>query len=63
VVSTAALRLMENTIPILGGAWNMRDHKIGMHHRDDLVYIIGEGVRDVQRNIISRAIQKGEAKE
>ena len=54
---------MENTIPILGGAWNMRDHKIGMHHRDALVHIIGEGVRDVQRNIISRAIQKGEAKE
>jgi len=34
-----------------------------MHHRDALVHIIGEGVRDVQRNIISRAIQKGEAKE
>ena len=54
---------MENTIPILGGTWNMRDHKIGTHYRDALVYIIGEGMRDVQRNIISRAIQKGEATE
>jgi alkylation response protein AidB-like acyl-CoA dehydrogenase len=32
-----------------------------MHHRDALVYVIGEGTSDIQRNIIARALKKGEA--
>jgi hypothetical protein len=61
VASEAALRVTENAIRIMGGAGIMRDHKVGMHHRDALVYVIGEGTSDIQRNIIARALKKGEA--
>ena len=60
VASEAALRITENAIRIMGGAGIMRDHKVGMHHRDALVYVIGEGTSDIQRNIIGRALRKGE---
>jgi alkylation response protein AidB-like acyl-CoA dehydrogenase len=61
VASEAALRVTENAIRIMGGAGIMRDHKVGMHHRDALVYVIGEGTSDIQRNIIARALKKGES--
>ena len=63
VASEAALRITENAIRIMGGAGIMRDHKVGMHHRDALVYVIGEGTSDIQRNIIGRALRKGELTE
>jgi len=58
VASEAAMRVTENAIRVLGGAGLMRDHSVGMHHRDALVYIIGEGTSDIQRNIIGRALKK-----
>lgn len=60
VASEAALRVTENAIRVMGGAGIMRDHSVGMHHRDALVYVIGEGTSDIQRNIIGRALKKGE---
>ena len=60
VASEAALRVTENAIRVMGGAGIMRDHAVGMHHRDALVYVIGEGTSDIQRNIIGRALRKGE---
>ncbi len=58
VASEAAMRVTENAIRVLGGAGIMRDHRVGMHHRDALVYIIGEGTSDIQRNIIARALKR-----
>lgn len=61
IASEAGIRVTENAIRVMGGAGIMRDHRVGMHHRDALVYVIGEGTSDIQRNIISRALRKGEA--
>jgi len=61
--SEAAIRVTENAIRVMGGAGIMRDHYVGMHHRDALVYVIGEGTSDIQRNIIGRALRKGEIAE
>lgn len=57
VASEAAMRVTENAIRVMGGAGLMRDYSVGMHHRDALVYVIGEGTSDIQRNIISRALK------
>lgn len=57
VASEAAMRVTENAIRVMGGAGLMRDYNVGMHHRDALVYVIGEGTSDIQRNIISRALK------
>ena len=35
----------------------MREYPVGRIHRDALVYIIGEGTSEIQRNIISRALK------
>lgn len=59
VASEATIRVTENAIRVMGGAGIMRDHAVGMHHRDALVYVIGEGTSDIQRNIIGRALRKG----
>jgi alkylation response protein AidB-like acyl-CoA dehydrogenase len=32
------------------------EYSVGMHHRDALVYLFGEGTSDVQRNLISRGM-------
>ena len=50
-------RVTENAIRILGGAGIMREYPVGRFHRDALVYIIGEGTSDIQRNIISRSFE------
>ena len=63
VASEAALRTTKNAIRIMGCAGNLRDHNVGIHHRDGLVYVIGEATSDIQRNIISRVLQKSETTE
>lgn len=50
-----AVRVTENAIRILGGAGIMREYPVGRFHRDALVYIIGDGTSDIQRNIIARS--------
>ena len=54
VASEAAVAVSEAAIRIHGGAGIMREHAVGRIHRDALVYVIGEGTSDIQRNIIAR---------
>jgi butyryl-CoA dehydrogenase len=56
IATETAVRVTENAIRILGGAGLMREYSVGRFHRDSLVYIIGEGTSDIQRNIISRSL-------
>lgn len=56
VASEMAVRVTEQAIRILGGAGIMREYPAGRFHRDALVYIIGEGTSEIQRNIIARAL-------
>jgi alkylation response protein AidB-like acyl-CoA dehydrogenase len=55
IATETAVRVSENAIRILGGAGIMREYPVGRFHRDALVYIIGDGTSDIQRNIISRS--------
>jgi alkylation response protein AidB-like acyl-CoA dehydrogenase len=56
VASETAVRVSEQAIRILGGAGIMRDFPVGRIHRDALVYVIGEGTSEIQRNIIARSL-------
>ncbi|RLA20945.1 MAG: acyl-CoA dehydrogenase [Gammaproteobacteria bacterium] len=56
VTSEMAVKVSEEAIRILGGAGIMRDYPVGRIHRDTLLYIIGEGTSEIQRNIIARSL-------
>lgn len=56
--SETAVRVSEEAIRVLGGAGLMREYPVGRIHRDALVYLMGEGTSEIQRNIISRAMLK-----
>ena len=56
VASECALAVSEQAIRIHGGAGVMREDPVGPIHRDALVYVIGEGTSEVQRNIIARSL-------
>lgn len=56
VASETAVRVSESAIRILGGAGIMREYPVGRIHRDALLYVIGEGTSEIQRNIIARAL-------
>lgn len=51
-----ALRVTESAIRLHGGAGIMREYPVGRYHRDALVYVIGEGTAEIQRNIIARSL-------
>jgi butyryl-CoA dehydrogenase len=57
MASEAAVRISEGAIRIHGGAGLMREYPVGRIHRDALVYVIGEGTSEVQRNIIARDLK------
>lgn len=57
VASEMAVRVTESAVRILGGAGIMREYPVGRFHRDALVYVIGEGTSEIQRNIISRELR------
>ncbi len=57
MASEAALRISEAAIRIHGGAGLMREYQVGRIHRDALVYVIGEGTAEIQRNIIARDLK------
>lgn len=59
VASEMAVRVTEAAIRILGGAGIMREYPVGRFHRDALVYVIGEGTSEIQRNIIARQLRSG----
>ena len=54
--SETALACSEQAIRIHGGAGIMREYPVGRIHRDALVYVIGEGTSEIQRNIIARSL-------
>ena len=54
IASETALRVTENAIRIHDGAEIMPEFPVGRYHRDALVYVIGEGTSEIQRNIIAR---------
>lgn len=54
VASETAVSVSEQAIRILGGAGIMREYPVGRIHRDALVYVIGEGTSEIQKNIIAR---------
>jgi len=56
VASETAVRVTEQAIRIHGGAGIMREYPVGRYHRDALVYVIGEGTSEIQRNIIARSL-------
>jgi alkylation response protein AidB-like acyl-CoA dehydrogenase len=56
VASEIAVRVSESAIRLHGGAGIMREFPVGRIHRDALVYVIGEGTAEIQRNIIARAL-------
>lgn len=57
VASETALRATESAIRIHGGAGIMREYPVGRYHRDALVYVIGEGTSEIQRNLIARGLE------
>jgi alkylation response protein AidB-like acyl-CoA dehydrogenase len=54
--SECAVRVSEAAIRIHGGAGIMREYPVGRFHRDALVYVIGEGTSEIQRNLIARGL-------
>jgi butyryl-CoA dehydrogenase len=61
IATEMAVRVTENAIRVLGGAGIMREYSVGRFHRDALVYIIGDGTSDIQRNIIARSFGQSHA--
>lgn len=57
IASETAVRVTEAAIRIMGGAAIMREYPVGRFHRDALVYVIGEGTSEIQRNIIARSLR------
>lgn len=56
VASECAVRASEDAIRIHGGAGIMSEYPVGRIHRDSLVYVIGEGTSEIQRNLIARGL-------
>lgn len=56
IASETAVAVSEQAIRIHGGAGIMREVPVGRIHRDALVYVIGEGTSEIQRNIIARSL-------
>ncbi len=54
--SETAVTVSEQAIRILGGAGIMREYPVGRIHRDSLVYVIGEGTSEIQKNMIARSL-------
>lgn len=57
ISSEVAVKVTENAIRIHGGAGIMREYPVGRFHRDALVYVIGEGTSEIQRNLIARSLE------
>jgi alkylation response protein AidB-like acyl-CoA dehydrogenase len=55
IATEMAVRVTESAIRVFGGAGIMRESPVGRFHRDALVYVIGDGTVEIQRNIIARS--------
>lgn len=58
--SETAVRVARDAMRIFGGNGLMREYPVGRYLRDALVYTVGEGTSEIQRNIIARALGHGE---
>jgi len=56
IASESALCATEQAIRIRSGAGIMLENPVGCFHCDALIYIIGVGTRETQRNVIARNI-------
>ncbi len=54
--SEVAVRVSKEAIQIHGGYGQMREFPVGRFHRDALVYVVGEGTSEIQRQIIAKQI-------
>lgn len=54
--SEVAKRVTLEAMHIHGGYGQMREFSVGRFHRDALVYVIGEGTSEIQRQIIAKQI-------
>lgn len=57
--SETAVRVTRDALRIFGGNGLMREYPVARYHRDALVYTVGEGTSEIQRNIIARAMGHG----
>jgi butyryl-CoA dehydrogenase len=57
--SEAAVRVSKEAIQIHGGYGQIREFPVGRFHRDALVYVVGEGTSEIQRQIIAKQIGLG----
>lgn len=54
--SETAVKVTRGAMQIFGGNGLMREYPVCRYHRDALVYVIGEGTSEIQRNVIARAL-------
>lgn len=52
--SEVAVRVTREAMQIHGGYGQMREFPVGRFHRDALVYVVGEGTSEIQRQIIAK---------
>lgn len=54
--SEVAVRVSREAMQIHGGYGQMREFPVGRFHRDALVYVVGEGTSEIQRQIIAKQL-------
>jgi alkylation response protein AidB-like acyl-CoA dehydrogenase len=54
--SEVAVRVTRDAMQIFGGVGLTREFPVGRYHRDALVYAVGEGTSEIQRNIIAKEL-------
>lgn len=54
--SEMAVRVTRDTMQIFGGVGLTREFAVARYHRDALVYAVGEGTSEIQRNIIAKEL-------
>jgi len=57
--SEVAVRVSQQAMQIHGGYGQMREFPVGRFHRDALVYVVGEGTSEIQRQIIAKQLGLG----
>ncbi|MBM4331947.1 MAG: acyl-CoA dehydrogenase [Deltaproteobacteria bacterium] len=55
--SEVAVRVSREAMQIHGGYGQMREFPVGRFHRDALVYVVGEGTSEIQRQIIAKQMK------
>jgi alkylation response protein AidB-like acyl-CoA dehydrogenase len=57
--SEVAVRVSREAMQVHGGYGQMREFPVGRFHRDALVYVVGEGTSEIQRQIIAKQMGLG----